>query len=107
MREQSVLDSLYISSNKLDDTVSRAHIIARLEMALSRLEFALERTGKMPITYVSLLRRRKIIKRAYAEGTDLLEKHKLHVSFCSSLNFDELDAYAQEHRELVLQCSIF
>jgi len=68
---------LYISSNKLDDTVSRAHIIARLEMALSRLEFALERTGKMPITYVSLLRRRKIIKRAYAEGTDLLEKHKL------------------------------
>ena len=61
----------------------------------------------MPITYVSLLRRRKIIKRAYAEGTDLLEKHKLHVSFCSSLNFDELDAYAQEHRELVLRNAAF
>ena len=93
MREQSVLDSFYISSNKLDDTVSRAHIIARLEMALSRLEFALERTGKMPITYVSLLRRRKIIKRAYVEGTELLNNHKLHVSLCcSTLNFDELDA---------------
>ncbi|KAG2639666.1 uncharacterized protein LOC120660815 [Panicum virgatum] len=47
-------------------------------MALSRLEFAHERTGKMPITYVSLLRRRKIIKRAYVEGTELLNNHKLH-----------------------------
>ncbi|KAG2639658.1 hypothetical protein PVAP13_2KG024316 [Panicum virgatum] len=47
--------SSYIST-KLDDRASRAHIVARLEMALYRLEFALERTAKMPITYVSLLR---------------------------------------------------
>ena len=100
--------SSYISTSKLDDKVSIAHIIARLEMALSRLEFALERTGKMPITHVSLLRRRKIIRRAYVEGTDLLERHKLHVSLCySTLDFDELDTCAQEHRELVLQCSVF
>jgi hypothetical protein len=47
--------SSYIST-KLDDRASRAHIVARLERALYRLEFALERTAKMPITYVSLLR---------------------------------------------------
>ncbi|CAL5078078.1 unnamed protein product [Urochloa decumbens] len=70
--------SSYIST-KLDDKASRAHNIARLEMALSRLEFVLERTGKMPITYVSLLRRRKMFVRAYIEGTDLLNKHKLGV----------------------------
>ncbi|CAN6202907.1 unnamed protein product [Urochloa humidicola] len=70
--------SSYIST-KLDDKASRAHNVARLEMALSRLEFVLERTGKMPITYVSLLRRRKMFKSAYIEGTDLLNKHKLGV----------------------------
>ena len=106
--------------------------MARLEMALSQLEFALkslvamfpflfpepehsgtrnmergighvprsrllcsERTGKMPITYVSLLRRRKIIKRAYVKGTELLNNHRLHVSLCCfTLNFDELDTCA-------------
>ena len=63
--------------------------------ALSRLEFALERTGKMTITYVSLLRRRKIIKRAYVKGTELLNNHRLHVSLCCfTLNFDELDTCA-------------
>lgn len=93
--------SSYISSNKFDDKVSRAHIIARIEMALSRLEFALEGTGKMPITYVSLLRRWKIIKRAYIEGTDLLKKHKQDVSLCPTRNLDELDtclhSRTQEH----------
>ncbi|KAG2639652.1 hypothetical protein PVAP13_2KG282332 [Panicum virgatum] len=38
-------------STKLDDRASRAHIAARLEIALHRLGFALERTAKMPITY--------------------------------------------------------
>ncbi|KAL6647136.1 hypothetical protein ACP70R_014573 [Stipagrostis hirtigluma subsp. patula] len=70
--------SSYVSS-KLEEKASRAHLMVRLEMALSRLEFALERTGKMPITYVSLLRRRKVLKQAYIEGTDLLNKHKLQL----------------------------
>ncbi|XP_062186388.1 uncharacterized protein LOC133889976 [Phragmites australis] len=70
--------SSYIAS-KLEDNASRAHIMARLEMALSQLEFALERTGKLPITYISLLRRMKMFKSAYIEGTDLLNKHKLLV----------------------------
>ncbi|CAN6300989.1 unnamed protein product [Urochloa humidicola] len=67
--------SSYISA-KLEDTASGAHNLARLEMALSRLEFALERTAKMPITHVSLLRRVKMLKSAHAEGTALLNKHK-------------------------------
>jgi len=49
----------------------------------------------MPITYVCLLRRRKIIKRAYVKGTELLNNHRLHVSLCCfTLNFDELDTCA-------------
>jgi len=70
--------SSYIST-MLDDRVSRTHMLARLEMALHHLEFALERTAKMPITYVSLLRRRKMLKSAYMEGADLLSKHKQQV----------------------------
>ncbi|CAN6170753.1 unnamed protein product [Urochloa humidicola] len=64
-------------STKINDKVSRAQIIERLEMALYRLEFVLETTAKLPITHVSLLRRRKMLKSAYVEGTDLLNKHKL------------------------------
>ncbi|KAL6880278.1 hypothetical protein ACP4OV_011843 [Aristida adscensionis] len=67
--------SSYVSS-KIEEKASTEHMVARLEMALSHLEFALERTGKMPITYISLLRRRKVLKHAYIEGTDILKKHK-------------------------------
>ena len=64
-------------STKLDDRASRAHNVARLEMALSRLEFVLEWARKRPITYVSLIRRWGMFSRAYNEGVDLLNKHKL------------------------------
>ncbi|TKV96215.1 hypothetical protein SEVIR_9G415500v4 [Setaria viridis] len=70
--------SSYISA-KLDDKAASAHNMARLEMALSQLEFALERTAKMPITHVSLLRRIKMLKSAHAEGTALLNKHRPRV----------------------------
>jgi hypothetical protein len=52
------------------------HSAERLEMAVSDLEFVLERTAKLPITDLSLLHRRKIFKLAYAEGKDLLNKHR-------------------------------
>ncbi|KAL6880273.1 hypothetical protein ACP4OV_011838 [Aristida adscensionis] len=68
--------SSYIS-RMFNDKAPTSHMLARLEMALSQLEFALERTRKMPITYVSLLRRRKVLKCAYLEGTYLLNKHKV------------------------------
>jgi len=64
-------------STKLDDRASRAHNVARLEMALSRLEFVLEWARKRPITYDSLIRRWGMFSRAYNEGVDLLNKHKL------------------------------
>jgi len=64
-------------STKLDDRASGSHNVARLEMALSRLEFVLEWARKRPITYVSLIRRWGMFSRAYNEGVDLLNKHKL------------------------------
>ncbi|XP_039793515.1 uncharacterized protein LOC120659434 [Panicum virgatum] len=68
--------SSYIST-KLDDRASRAHTVARLEMALSRLEFVLEWSRKQSITYVSLIRRWNKFRCAYNEGVYLLNKHKL------------------------------
>jgi len=64
-------------SAKFDDRASRAHNVRRLDIALSRMEYAFERTAKMPITCVFLLRRWKMLMSAYNEGVDLLNKHKL------------------------------
>jgi len=66
----------YIST-KFDDKALTADTIARIEIALSQLDFVLEKTGKIAITYVSLLRRWKIFKRVHMEGMDLLNKYKL------------------------------
>lgn len=80
-----------VASAVIQDVVSRAisfmfgnseeqapdlHSTERLEMAVSELEFVLERTAKLPITDMSLLRRRKIFKLAYVEGVDLLKAHR-------------------------------
>ncbi|CAD6221539.1 unnamed protein product [Miscanthus lutarioriparius] len=59
-----------------EEKVSQGVNAERLEMAVSQLEFALERTAKLPVMELSLLHRRKMIKRAYLEGTELLNKHK-------------------------------
>ncbi|KAF8653488.1 hypothetical protein HU200_062237 [Digitaria exilis] len=61
---------------KRQEKASEALNAERLEMAVSELEFALERTAKLPVTDVSLLHRRKMISRAYLEGTELLNKHR-------------------------------
>ncbi|CAN6181068.1 unnamed protein product [Urochloa humidicola] len=60
------------------EKASEGHSTERLEMALSELEFALERTAKPPITETSLLHHMKVLKRGYVEGMDLLNKHKMH-----------------------------
>ncbi|KAK3126497.1 hypothetical protein QOZ80_7AG0557500 [Eleusine coracana subsp. coracana] len=62
--------------SKREERAPLEHIVERLEMALSELEFTLERSAKLPITDVALLRRRKLFKRAYEEASDVLNKHK-------------------------------
>ncbi|TVU40820.1 hypothetical protein EJB05_14299, partial [Eragrostis curvula] len=64
--------------NKHGEKVSAGHNIERLEMAHSNLEHALDRAGKLPITDVSLLRRRKILKRAFEECIDVIHRCKLN-----------------------------
>ncbi|KAF8783616.1 hypothetical protein HU200_000469 [Digitaria exilis] len=61
---------------KREEKESRKHNIEKLEMAHTELELAIERSGKLPITDVSLLRRRKILKRAYKECSDVLHRCK-------------------------------
>jgi hypothetical protein len=63
--------------SKPDDKA--ASTMERLEMAHSGLELALERSSKLPITDVSLLRQRKMFKRAHEECGHVLYKHKLRV----------------------------
>ncbi|WVZ61712.1 hypothetical protein U9M48_011542 [Paspalum notatum var. saurae] len=66
--------SFVLGKRKMND--SQGHMIERLEMAASGLELALERSAKMPITDVSLLKRRRMLKCAYLEAMELLDKHK-------------------------------
>ncbi|WVZ61708.1 hypothetical protein U9M48_011538 [Paspalum notatum var. saurae] len=66
--------SFVLGKRKMKD--SQGHMMERLEMAASGLELALGRSAKMPITDVSLLKRRKMLKRAYLEAMELLDKHK-------------------------------
>ncbi|WVZ61697.1 hypothetical protein U9M48_011528, partial [Paspalum notatum var. saurae] len=66
--------SFVLGKRKMKD--SQGHMIERLEMAASGLELALERSAKMPITDVSLLKRRRMLKCAYLEAMELLDKHK-------------------------------
>ncbi|RCV09321.1 hypothetical protein SETIT_2G018100v2 [Setaria italica] len=55
-------------------TASTGHHIERLEVAHSELELALERSARMPITDVSLLRRWKRLERAFKDCGDLLHR---------------------------------
>ncbi|CAM0145205.1 unnamed protein product [Urochloa decumbens] len=61
---------------KREEKASQGHIMERLEMAVNDLEFALERSAKLPITDVSLLDRRKVIRCSYVEAAKLLDNHK-------------------------------
>jgi hypothetical protein len=61
---------------RLEEKDSQRHIRERLQMAANELELALERSAKLPITDVSLLQRRKMIKCAYLEAAQLLDKHE-------------------------------
>ncbi|KAJ1287568.1 hypothetical protein BS78_02G020000 [Paspalum vaginatum] len=61
---------------KREEKASQGHMMEKLEMAVSEIELTLERSAKLPITGVSLLHRRKMIKCAYVQATELLDKHR-------------------------------
>lgn len=65
---------------KREEKASHGHTMERLEVAASELELALERSARLPITDVSLLQRRKMIRRAYVEAMELLDEHKPQAS---------------------------
>lgn len=67
----------YLSGNR--EKVSERHNLEKLEMAHAQLEHALERSSKLPITDVSLLRQRRMFKRAYEECSEVVEKCKVRI----------------------------
>lgn len=75
--QEGVSGVLSLAVSNREERTSQGHLLERLEMAHSELEFALERSSKMPITDLSLLRRRMMLKCAFEECTVVLHKHKL------------------------------
>ncbi|RLN34109.1 uncharacterized protein C2845_PM03G18620 [Panicum miliaceum] len=69
----------YLLRKRDDDKkmASTGHNLERLEMAHTELELALERSARMPITDVSLLRRRKLLERAFKDCRDLLHRSRI------------------------------
>ncbi|CAL5079705.1 unnamed protein product [Urochloa decumbens] len=61
---------------KRKERAPEGHNMERLEMAVTTLGLALERSAILPITDIWLLHRRKMLKRAYDEAMDLLHRHK-------------------------------
>jgi len=74
--QETVSRGVSFALGKREEKASQGHLTERLEMAVSELEFALERAVELPIRHLSLLQRRKNIKRAYVEAMELLDKHK-------------------------------
>ncbi|CAM0954828.1 unnamed protein product [Alopecurus aequalis] len=75
--QEGVSGVLSLAASQRDEKASQGHLLERLEMAQSELEFALERSGKTPITDVSLLRRRMMLKCAFQECTLVFHKHRM------------------------------
>ncbi|XP_066393021.1 uncharacterized protein [Miscanthus floridulus] len=74
--QETVSKGVSFALGKREEKASQGHLMERLEMAVSQLEFALERAQERRIWHLSLICRRKQIKSAYVEATELLDKHK-------------------------------
>ncbi|TKW30263.1 hypothetical protein SEVIR_2G024000v4 [Setaria viridis] len=61
---------------KRKDKASQGHYLERLRKAIHEVEFVLERTAKLPITEVSLLRDRIELKRDFIQAASLLNRNK-------------------------------
>uniref|UniRef100_A0ACD5TFA0 Uncharacterized protein n=1 Tax=Avena sativa TaxID=4498 RepID=A0ACD5TFA0_AVESA len=68
----------FMLSNR-EEKASKKRRMERLEMAHLELEFALERSKRMPITDRSLLCRMQMIEHAYEECGEALQKHKVRI----------------------------
>lgn len=74
---QEVVSGAFSSMrNSHEESASQSHVLEILKMAYLELKFALERSRKMPITEVSLLQQRMMLKLAFEECRDLLHKHE-------------------------------
>ncbi|KAJ1254561.1 hypothetical protein BS78_K033300 [Paspalum vaginatum] len=76
MVQEAVSRAVSFVVGKREEAASQGHLMERLEMAANHLEFALEMSIKLPILDVSLLQRRKMIKCAYVQAMELLERHR-------------------------------
>ncbi|XP_066393146.1 uncharacterized protein [Miscanthus floridulus] len=74
--QETVSRGVSFALGKREEKASQGHLMERLEMAVSQLEFALERAQELRIRHLSLISRRKQIMSAYVEATELLDKHK-------------------------------
>ncbi|CAM0953210.1 unnamed protein product [Alopecurus aequalis] len=61
--------------NSHEESASQSRLMERLTMAHLDLKFSLERSMKLPITEVSLLQKRMMLKHAFEECRDVLKKH--------------------------------
>lgn len=74
--QEAISRGILFGFDRCEEKASHRHLMKRLEMAVSELDLALERSTKLPITDVSLLLCRKMIKSANVEAMEVLDKHK-------------------------------
>lgn len=74
--QEVVSGAFSLMRNSHEEMASQSHLIERLKWAHLELEFALERTQRMPMIEVSLLKMRMMIKQAFEESRDLLYKQQ-------------------------------
>jgi hypothetical protein len=74
--QEVVSGGFSLMRNNHEEMAYQSHLIERLKWAHLELEFALERTQRMPMIEVSLLKMRMMIKQAFQESRDLLYKQQ-------------------------------
>ncbi|KAM0899413.1 hypothetical protein ACQ4PT_021286 [Festuca glaucescens] len=74
--QEVVSGAFSLMRNNHEEMASQSHLVERLKWAHLELEFALERTQRMPMIEVSLLKMRMMIKKAFEESRDLLYKQQ-------------------------------
>jgi hypothetical protein len=76
--QEVVSRTVSVVLGKRKDKASQGQYMERLTKAVHEVEFVLERTGKMPITEVSLLRDRIELKRDFIEAAALVFSSRRH-----------------------------